>query len=104
MFSKWGAVVDEKNKWKKYGLWRLRSRLRYLQSERPLIFNFYHPGSSTWSYSAHQITLDELKDPDIIIALGNVDYEIAETVISIKRLEEELKEDKEEPVNEDLKG
>ena len=88
--------MDERKKWKRYGLWQTKCRLNYLKNERPLIFNFYDQNSGKWLYSTYHPRLDELKDPNKRIAVADVDWEITKTNIAIERLEESVNRDEKE--------
>ena len=93
--------MDEKKKWKKYGLWQTRCRLNYLKNEIPLMFNFYDIDSGKFCYLTYHPMLDELKDPNKRIAVADVDWEITKTKIAIERLEESVNRDEKEMESED---
>lgn len=84
--------MDKKKYWKRYGLWKLRNRLHYLKNERPLQFKFVYKdsGLQVFPYTPYACTLEQIRDPNIIIYLVNIDKKIEETEKSIRCLEGEL--------------
>lgn len=56
---------ETRRRYRNYSLWKLHCKLHNLQSQRPLIFNFYYANSGDWFLSlTEQLPLDYLKDPN----------------------------------------
>lgn len=86
------------NAWNGYGLMMLRNRLSYIKNDNPRICKIYN-GKGEWkmevSESAYQDEINDARRKRLKVELQDNSKLVVELEASIKRVEEQIKEHKE---------